>query len=117
MRARFLIMGYALAVLPAFALPITHVEPGLGNAGPLILAHNEWDWIRRGNYTDENGVHCCSAECFKVSPTSVVEQKGGFMTPRGFVGMKSVHQSEDGFTWICPKPDGTPRCVFISRLG
>lgn len=120
MRARFLLMGYALAVLPAFAMPITHVEPGLANDGPLILVHDHW--INNRGYKDENGTHCCdhranNGDCDEVPAESVkpTPDGQGYLTPKGRISNRSTYISEDGKTYLCGSTK--PRCLFVPGGG
>jgi hypothetical protein len=122
MKARFLLMGYAAFVLPAFAMPFTHVEPGQGNAGPLILAHDHW--INNKGYKSESGVHCCDhrasgGDCDEIDPDTVkpMPDGRGYMTPKGRVSGRSTYISEDGKTYLCSPPQGPPRCLFIRSGG
>ena len=122
MRARFLIMGYALAVLPAFAMPITHVEPGLANEGPLVLAHQKLaanSWIDREH--NKQGERCCDAgkDCHVVPANRVMSHRDGVMLPDyGNVAIPwdQIQVSQDGQYWVCIW-GGKVRCFHAPHNG
>ena len=120
-RLAYLAIGIALAN-SAGALPITHYEPGYGNAGPLLLVHDHW--INNRGYKSESGTHCCdhrssNGDCDEIDPDTIkpTPDGQGYLTPKGRVGNRSTYISEDGKTYLCSPPNGPPRCLFIRSGG
>jgi len=105
MKARLLLFGYALSVLPAFAMPITHVEPGQGNAGPLILAQAADDTQARLDWIHKNAPHCCNHK--DCGPHALT------ITPKGWQadGADNVVPFEQTIQW----PFSGPWACVINR--
>lgn len=71
-------------------------------------------WIsQQGARNKATGEWCCGAgDCFVTDKLREIE--GGYLDPKGeFIPFSETQPSPDGAFWICRRPDGTRRCVFV----
>lgn len=87
-------------------------------AGP-VLAHGDAQWIRDGDFQDENGISCCGPEDCSTIPRAQVRFVGHGYFVRGRLFERSrVPPSIDGNFWLCVNTQtGAPRCLFAPRVG
>lgn len=110
LRLAHLAIGIALAN-SAIALPITHYEPGYGNAGPLVLAKTPWIPPR-----------CCDlyTDCFQIPKNDVTQDADGYnfvwRGNRYHFPFKDVLNSEDGNYYAC-FPGGKLLCFAAPLSG
>ena len=83
------------------------------------LAHDQYDWINKGNYRNTSGEHCCGKfDCYEVSPERVQQDSQGYSLPDHQLSVPG-HQaipSEDGRYWVC-KAGTRLRCFFAPLNG
>lgn len=79
-------------------------------------AHDDYDWIRQGEYRGPtNNEWCCGKEdCFEVPATRIEKTPQGILLKgnKEVVPYKEIMPSEDGKYWRCQRPNGSRRCFF-----
>lgn len=128
--ARALIVCAAMTALAAPALahdavarPMSELmgeAPPLGASPSIVLAHDAYDWIAKGQYRSSSGELCCGRDdCHEVKADRVMSHRDGVILPDHgnlVVPGRQIQISEDGKYWVC-KAGTRLRCFFAPFHG
>lgn len=88
-----------------------------------VLAHDDADWINRGNYKNQRNEHCCGQNDCGVVPHSDVSDNGDhyiYIPTQERIEKRYTHMSKDGNYWRChyyAQGIKMTRCFFYPYKG